>query len=221
MRNERTRATVRALALGTVVTLALASCSHEAADWKSATLANTSEAYQSFLQQYPHSRETTEAQSRVKQLTEERDWQNAIAANTRDAYQDFMAQHPDSKWGQEAKIRVENFAQTDSASARGSCGCSQLAHCTRAGRSCAKCRPTLTGAQRRLQPLKSLERVSLRRARTGQRASMALTPWRMSSRGQMNSGFNWVHSRVKRAPSRTGSSLPSNTPRSSRCSHAM
>jgi hypothetical protein len=65
------------------------------------------------LQQYPHSREATEAQARVKQLTEERDWQNAVAVNTRDAYQQFTTQHPDSKYGQEAKIRLENFAQAD------------------------------------------------------------------------------------------------------------
>jgi hypothetical protein len=96
-----------------LVALIVAGCSHEAADWKSATLANTSEAYQSFLQQYPHSREATEAQARVKQLTEERDWQNAVAANTREAYQQFTTQHPDSKYGQEAKIRIENFAQAD------------------------------------------------------------------------------------------------------------
>jgi len=107
------RATTRALLTSAIAALIVAGCSHEAADWKSATLANTSEAYQSFLKQYPHSREATEAQARVKQLTEERDWQNTVAANTRDAYQQFTAQHPDSKYGQEAKIRIENFAQAD------------------------------------------------------------------------------------------------------------
>lgn len=107
------RATTRAMLTSAIAALIVAGCSHEAADWKSATLANTSEAYQSFLQQYPHSREATEAQARVKQLTEERDWQNAVAANTRDAYQQFTTQHPDSKYGQEAKIRIENFAQAD------------------------------------------------------------------------------------------------------------
>ena len=107
------RATTRAMLTSAIAALIVAGCSHEAADWKSATLANTSEAYQSFLQQYPHSREATEAQARVKQLTEERDWQNAVAANTRDAYQQFTTQHPDSKYGQEAKLRIENFAQTD------------------------------------------------------------------------------------------------------------
>jgi hypothetical protein len=105
--------TARTIVLATLVTLTVAGCSHEAADWKSATLANTAEAYQSFLQQYPHGRETADAQTRIKQLTEERDWQGAMAANSRDAYQQFMAQHPDSKWMQEAQMRIENFAQAD------------------------------------------------------------------------------------------------------------
>jgi len=118
------RATTRALLTSAIAALIVAGCSHEAADWKSATLANTSEAYQSFLQQYPHSREATEAQARVKQLTEERDWQNAVAANTRDAYQQFTTQHPDSKYGQEAKIRIENFAQADVGAATANAGVS-------------------------------------------------------------------------------------------------
>jgi len=109
MGNRAKRATLPAA----LAALIVAGCSHEAADWKSATLANTSEAYQSFLQQYPHSREASDAQARIKQLTEERDWQNAIAANTRDAYQQFTTLHPDSKYAQEAKLRIENFAQGD------------------------------------------------------------------------------------------------------------
>ena len=107
------RATTRALLLTACAALFMSACSHEAADWKSATLANTTEAYQSFLQQYPHSHQVTEAQTRIKQLTEERDWQNTVAANTRDAYQQFTTQHPDSKYGQEARMRIENFAQAD------------------------------------------------------------------------------------------------------------
>ena len=54
----------RAIALASLVGLTVSACSHEAADWKSATLANTSEAYQSFLHQYPKSREAY-----VKQVT--------------------------------------------------------------------------------------------------------------------------------------------------------
>ena len=99
-------------ALGTALgALLLAGCSHEAADWKQAGLANSAEAYQAFLQHYPHSPEAVEAQTRIKQLAEQRDWQVAGSADSRDAYQQFVTQHPDSKWAQEARIRIENFAQ--------------------------------------------------------------------------------------------------------------
>jgi hypothetical protein len=97
-----------ALACGTLL---LGGCSHESADWKQASLANSPEAYQQFLQQHPHSPEAAQAQTRIKELTAERDWQIAGAANTRESYQQFVTAHPDSKWVQEAKIRIENFAQ--------------------------------------------------------------------------------------------------------------
>ena len=93
-------------------TLGLAGCSHESSDWKSASAADTAEAYQQFLQQHPTSANATQAQTRIKQLAEDHDWQTAAAADSRDAYQQFIAQHADSKWAQEARIRIENFAQS-------------------------------------------------------------------------------------------------------------
>jgi cell division septation protein DedD len=92
--------------------LALAGCSRESADWKSASAADTTEAYQQFLQQYPKSAESAQAQTRIKQIADDRDWQAAAAADTRDAYEQFVTQHADSKWAQEARIRIENFAQS-------------------------------------------------------------------------------------------------------------
>jgi hypothetical protein len=91
--------------------LALSACSHEAADWKAASSADSSEAYQQFLKQYPHGANAAQAQGRLTQLLEDRDWQSAAAADTRAAYEQFVAQHPESKWAQEARIRIENFAQ--------------------------------------------------------------------------------------------------------------
>ncbi len=92
--------------------LALAGCSRESADWKSASAADTAEAYQQFLQQYPKSAESAQAQARIKQIADDHDWQAAAAADTRDAYEQFVTQHADSKWAQEARIRIENFAQS-------------------------------------------------------------------------------------------------------------
>jgi hypothetical protein len=114
MRN--TRICLAAIILGT---LALAGCSRENADWKSATAADTTEAYQQFLQQHPKSANAAQAQTRIQQIAEDRDWQAAAAADTRDAYRQFIAAHADSKWAQEARIRIENFAQSGAAPAAG------------------------------------------------------------------------------------------------------
>jgi hypothetical protein len=92
--------------------LALTGCNRESADWKSATAADTTEAYQQFLQQHPKSANAAQAQTRIQQIADDKDWQAAAAADTRDAYQQFLAQHADSKWAQEARIRIENFAQS-------------------------------------------------------------------------------------------------------------
>jgi len=95
--------------------LCVAGCSHEGADWKAASSADTSEAYQQFLQQHPNSANAVQARTRIQQLQEVRDWQAAGAADTRDAYEQFLASHPDSQWAQEARIRIENFAQSGTA----------------------------------------------------------------------------------------------------------
>jgi hypothetical protein len=96
-----------ALALG----LALAGCSSESTDWKSASAADTSEAYQQYLQQHPTGANAEQAKTHLKQLQEDRDWQSASGADNRAAYEQFLSQHPDGKWAQEARIRIENFAQ--------------------------------------------------------------------------------------------------------------
>jgi cell division septation protein DedD len=101
-----------AIVLGT---LALAGCSRESADWKSATAADSAEAYQQFLQQHPKSANAVQAQTRIAQIADDRDWQAAAAADTRDAYGRYVAKHADGKWAQEAHIRIENFAQSGTA----------------------------------------------------------------------------------------------------------
>jgi hypothetical protein len=92
--------------------LMLAGCSHESADWKSASKADTAEGYQQFLTQYPKSANAAQARTRIQQIQEDHDWQTATSSDSREGYQQFMAQHPDSKWVQEARIRIENFAQS-------------------------------------------------------------------------------------------------------------
>jgi cell division septation protein DedD len=106
---------VSALALG----LAVAGCSSESTDWKSATAADTSEAYQQYLQQHPTGANAEQAKTHLKLLQEDRDWQSASGADNRAAYEQFLAQHADGKWAQEARIRIENFAQGGAAPGAG------------------------------------------------------------------------------------------------------
>ena len=111
MKTHANRWTIVALAGA----LMLAGCSHETADWKSATTADTAEAYQQFLTQHPNAANAPQARTRLQQIQEDHDWQGATSADTREAYEQFTAQHPDSKWVQEARIRIENFAQSGAA----------------------------------------------------------------------------------------------------------
>ncbi len=68
--------------LAATALLALPGCSRVKDDWKAAQGADTSEAYQDFLQQHPDSEFAVQAQSRLKQLAEDRDWQQAAATDT-------------------------------------------------------------------------------------------------------------------------------------------
>lgn len=95
--------------MGASLALAVAACSRVSDDWRSAQAADTTEAYQQFVQQHADSEFSSQAQARIKQLAEDRDWQQASTLDTRDAYEQFTAQHADGKWAQEARVRIENF----------------------------------------------------------------------------------------------------------------
>lgn len=102
------------LAACCALVIGVSGCSRQQSDWQKAREANTADAYQQFLKQYPSGEFTAQAQARFKELTEERDWQRARDADTVDAYQAFVKQYPEGKWTEEARIRIENFtlAQT-------------------------------------------------------------------------------------------------------------
>lgn len=97
------------IAVAAAAVLVLGGCSRVKDDWKAAQGADTSEAYQDFMQQHPDSEFAVQAQARLKQLAEDRDWQQAASTDTLEAYEQFVAQHADSKWAQEARVRIENF----------------------------------------------------------------------------------------------------------------
>ncbi len=112
----RIRHCVLTVLLGSAL-LGLAACNRVGGDWKSAQAADTSEAYQQFLQQHQDSEFATKAQERIRQLAEDREWQAASGQDTQEGYEQFLAQHAESKWAQEARARLENFQQAATAAA--------------------------------------------------------------------------------------------------------
>jgi hypothetical protein len=103
-----------AISLLAVSLLALAGCSRERSDWRSAQAADSPESYQQFIDEHPDSSHVATARERLLQLAEDKDWRAAAEADTRESYQHFLAQHPGGKWAKEARVRVDGF---DSAAA--------------------------------------------------------------------------------------------------------
>jgi SPOR domain len=100
---------------GTIALAALllglcAACSSEQQDWHSAQSADTTEAWQRFIEQHPQSELATQARLRIAQLDELQDWRRADGAATVDAYRHFLARHPNGRWSEQARIRIEAFS---------------------------------------------------------------------------------------------------------------
>ena len=93
-----------------LVALAVAGCSRERQDWRSAQSADTSESWGRFIEQHPDSERVGQARARIAQLNEQRDWQHALRVATIDAYRTFLARHPTGRLSEEARIRIEGFA---------------------------------------------------------------------------------------------------------------
>jgi hypothetical protein len=99
--------------------LALAACSREKSDWRSAQAADSPESYEQFIDAHPDSTLVTTARERLQQLAEEKDWRAAAVTDTREAYQQFLAQHAAGKWAKEAQLRIDNFAGPATGAASG------------------------------------------------------------------------------------------------------
>jgi cell division septation protein DedD len=85
-------------------------CSREQQDWRSAEGADTTEAWQRFVEQHPDSEFANQARTRIAQLDAQRDFQYADRLGTVDAYRDFLVHHPSGKWAEQARIRIEAFS---------------------------------------------------------------------------------------------------------------
>jgi SPOR domain len=91
--------------------LALAGCSREKSDWRSAQAADSPESYQQFIDQHPDSSQVATARERLLQLAEEKDWRAAAGVDTLAAYQQFLSQYPAGKWAKEAQVRIDAFTR--------------------------------------------------------------------------------------------------------------
>ncbi len=96
--------------LVTLIAGMAAACSREQQDWRSAEGADTTEAWQRFVEQHPDSELVNEARSRMAQVETHRDFQYADRIGTVEAYRDFLAHHPSGKWSELARIRIESFS---------------------------------------------------------------------------------------------------------------
>ena len=100
----------RVALLSLLVGLATACGTREQEDWRSAKGADTTEAWQRFLEQHPDSELVNQAQARIAQLDVQRQFQWADRVGTVDAYREFLAHHPSGKYAELARIRIEAFS---------------------------------------------------------------------------------------------------------------
>jgi hypothetical protein len=92
-----------------IAALSFTGCSRERSEWRSAQAADTTEAYQQFIDEHPDSSHVATARERLQQLAEDKDWRAAAESDSVEAYQQFLAQHPGGKWAKEAQLRIEGF----------------------------------------------------------------------------------------------------------------
>lgn len=81
----------------------------ELQDWQGTQRADTLEAYESFLEQYPDSQYAPVAERRISSLAEERAWRLASEQDTAEAYRSFVDAYPKGRWTSEARLRLQNF----------------------------------------------------------------------------------------------------------------
>jgi hypothetical protein len=98
------------VALLTLLAGMAAACSQEQQDWRSAEAADSTEAWQRFVDQHPDSELVNQARNRIAQLEARRDFQYAERIGSVDAYRDFLTHHPSGKWSEHARIRIESFS---------------------------------------------------------------------------------------------------------------
>lgn len=81
--------------------------------WNKASQANSEEAYQEFLREFPYSFFSTEARLRMEELEEKRLWQEAVDGNCTNSYLNYLADSPLNKHESEAVKKIQAFEQNE------------------------------------------------------------------------------------------------------------
>jgi hypothetical protein len=88
------------------ITALLGGCASEFAAFEEAKAANTLEAYQAFLTEYPDGVNKAAAVERIDNM----EWTVAESENTAEAYEGYMSAHPDGRHLQDAQLAAPKLA---------------------------------------------------------------------------------------------------------------
>lgn len=81
-------------------------CATMQSRWEVTKSADTIQAYEKFLRQYPKGDLADQARGRLNQLYEQRDWKDATQRNTAKSYEDFLHKHPNAELSKEDRRRI-------------------------------------------------------------------------------------------------------------------
>lgn len=97
------------LLLALLVASGTAGCSRQESAWRGARDADTAEAYEQYLQDFPAGTHASAARSRLLALREEEAWRQALRVDEPEAYQRYLAVHPQGRRAAEARARLAEF----------------------------------------------------------------------------------------------------------------
>jgi cell division septation protein DedD len=84
----------------------LIACNSAQSDWNKADTANTTAAFQDFLNQHPNDTHAQEARDRLQKIEDGLAWQDAQKSNTLDAYQQYLQKEPNGAHVEDAHTQV-------------------------------------------------------------------------------------------------------------------
>lgn len=105
----QTRARAQCSLLSMAIVLALSGCATTDRDWDEALHLGTESAFESFLAEHPHAKQTNDARRLLKEKRVDQDWRKADSSGEIRAYEHFLDIHPESKRTVEAEERLREL----------------------------------------------------------------------------------------------------------------